>query len=114
MPTKKKAVTSKPRVKKTLAEKYAKLFPITRNVTKTIITKAQGHLYDGARCIGALTLKAALGANFKDKDLIQEGIWGASYGELKFVDGTRLTITTEEKLDMMEITTPTKVTLIIQ
>lgn len=97
--------------KKTLAEIYAGYFPIKRNVTKTILKKAV--IVDPKNCIGALTLKAALGEKLKLTDLLSESIWGDRYGTFEFTDGSTLNITTEGRMGMMDIKTPTTVTFIV-
>jgi hypothetical protein len=108
----KKPAVRKPRVKKSLAEKYAKLFPVTKNITKTLIKNGTKHLWDSSRCIGALTLHAVLGKGLT-KDLKVPQIWGCEKGILSFIDGSELTLRTENGVDVMDITEPTTVTFVV-
>lgn len=91
-------------------DKFISLFPLEGEVTEAILKK--GNVDDTGKCYGALTLKKALGRNFK---LIEDPncIWGNDFGQVK-VDGATITITTRYKLGFMNLTKPRKVVFIIK
>lgn len=84
------------------------IFPLQGYITQEIINKA--NIYDVCSCIGALTLKEALGDNIRFFEKIS---WGNSSGNNTF-NGKPVSITTEEDIYFMGVTTPQKVTFILK
>lgn len=95
---------------KTKADKFKALFPLKGNITKTILKTADRD--DIEKCVGALTLKAALKKNINLLNY-KQCYWGV-------IDGTntagneRFVIGTEGKIDMMRVRKPQKVTFILK
>lgn len=84
-------------------------FPLEFEITQDIINNAD--VYDIDNCIGALSLKKALG--------FEHVTWAADTGSLHYNDKENSlcfvdTISTEEGINMMEVTEPQKVTFIVQ
>lgn len=84
------------------------LFPLKGKVTKAILKEA--NVRDIHNCIGAVTLRKALGEHLFITTDIQ---WGDYYGILK-VDGQWVRITTEGRIAMMDIKKSTEVTFILR
>lgn len=94
---------------KTKADKFRALFPLKGNITKDILKTADR---DSIRkCVGALTLKAALKKNIKLMDY--EIGWGDKEGA-NLAGGESFDITTKENISMMNVRKPRKVTFILK
>jgi hypothetical protein len=87
------------------AEKLKALFPIKVKITKEIIEEGRKSLWDTSRCIGALTLKSVLPEEFKDR-----ATWGVYTGGVSY---SKIRVTTEEGIDIMEVKKPRTVNLIL-
>lgn len=89
------------------------LFPLKGKVTLEIIEKAV--LMDGGNCIGALTLKEALGVNNDGRNLISwMSVNGGIMAENIDRDFHYCVLTTEEEVRMMQVVEPMEVTFIIK
>lgn len=102
---------------------FESLFPLKGEITPAILQKADRR--DTKRCVGARTLRAALGEQFAtyfsgkggaevlhDPEADYFG-WGAYCGNVRTRQGGEYLIGTEEGLQMMEVTEPQAVTFII-
>lgn len=85
------------------------LFPLEGKITQDIIDKADR--WDPRKCVGALTLEAALFTRLKKEDFTIS--WATIIGH-PMILGECQTITTKEGIDMMEINKPQKITFIIE
>lgn len=91
-------------------EQFKLLFPLKGEITQEIIDSA--NIFDIANCIGALTLKSALGENLQ---LVEsKSLWGSYTGFINLVDETKVSIGTIENTNFMNVTKPQLVTFIIE
>jgi len=84
------------------------IFPLKGQVTRKIIIDA--HVFNPLSCIGALTLKAALGDNV---NLFKLLVWGSDISYNSLLDGTSVIIRSKtesgDSICMMNIKKPTTV-----
>lgn len=86
-------------------EEFKSLFPIKAKITQEIIDTAE--LYDNKNCIGAKALREVLPEKFKLK-----ADWGAD-NTVILIEGYRVYLTTEERINLMKVTEPMDVTFIL-
>lgn len=84
------------------------LFPLKGKITQDIIDNS--NINDGNTCIGANTLRAALGDHLNLGSFL---CWGAIDGNILTSSGEILDIDTEGSINFMQVTEPRDVTFII-
>lgn len=92
-------------------EQYKAIFPLTGYISKEILETADR--LDPNKCVGALTLLAALGENSKLIDISNYGIWANQIGPQRLVDGEKIILTTIGNINMMHVAEPRSVTFIV-
>jgi hypothetical protein len=96
-------------------EELKDLFPLYGNITQEIIDSAK--IYNSQRCIGALSLRSALG-HYTEKHNFTMSCGGYSGNLILNLNDENsdiyVRLTTEEKVNMMKITEPQLVTFIIK
>lgn len=90
-------------------KQYKALFPLKGEITQEIINTA--NTFDYGNCIGALTLKAALGVDIELVDSVIS-IWGSRNG-IQRIEGIPVAVTTIGGINMMRVTEPQSVTFIL-
>lgn len=97
----------------TKQKKFKALFPLKTKITKETIDEVlkNGNLWSTGKCIGALTLKKALGKNVSLLDNPND-IWGLSNGTMS-VGGVDITLTTKSGKNMIDVRTPRQCTFIL-
>jgi uncharacterized protein (DUF1919 family) len=94
----------------TVNEKFRSLFPLKGMITQEIIDNSDR--YCSNNCVGALTLKAALGENF-ELICVNVGLWIDVTGYVLTKDNYTTRLKTLEEIPMMKVLEPQEVTFVL-